>query len=118
MRAPATQSGLRMWRDAVPELPDLTVYCEAIERVAKGRRLEAVRLLTPFLLRSVEPPVGAAAGRTLLGTSLLGKRIVLELEDELFLVLHLMIAGRLHWLDPKTKPRGRSGRILAAFDFE
>jgi formamidopyrimidine-DNA glycosylase len=102
----------------MPELPDLTVYCEAIGRLVGGRRLEGVRLVSPFLLRSVEPPLAAAAGRTLVGCSLVGKRIALELSGELFLVVHLMIAGRLHWVAEGMKPRGRSGKLSAALDFE
>jgi formamidopyrimidine-DNA glycosylase len=103
----------------VPELPDVTVYVEALARRVVGEPLERVRLASPFLLRSVEPPLAAAEGRRILGVRRLGKRIVLELEGGLFLVLHLMIAGRLRWRDRgiqgPAKVPGRNG--LAAFDF-
>ena len=99
----------------MPELPDITVYLEALERRILGRTLERVTLESPFLLRTVEPPLGAAAGRTVVGVGRIGKRIVLELGDELFLVMHLMIAGRLRWVDPGAKPPGRI--TLARFDF-
>ena len=79
----------------MPELPDITVYLEALDCRARGRRLERVRILTPFLLRSVDPPLEEVQGRVVTGFRRLGKRIVWELEGDLFLVLHLMIAGRL-----------------------
>jgi len=99
----------------MPELPDVTVYVECLERRLAGQRLERVRLASPFLLRSVEPPISAAEGLEVRGARRLGKRVVLELEDELFLVLHLMIAGRLRWRDPGVAIPKRRG--LAAFDF-
>jgi formamidopyrimidine-DNA glycosylase len=100
----------------MPELPDVVTYLEAIERRVRGEPLERVRLASAFLLRSVEPPLSAFEGRRLAGTLRLGKRLVLEFEGELFLVLHLMIAGRLHWKPPGAKiPGGKRG--LAAFDF-
>jgi formamidopyrimidine-DNA glycosylase len=99
----------------VPELPDVAVYLEALERRIMGARLERVRLLTPFLLRSVDPPPSAVAGTTVTGLRRLGKRLVIALEPDLFLVIHLMIAGRLHWKPAGTKPPGKIG--LAAFDF-
>jgi formamidopyrimidine-DNA glycosylase len=99
----------------VPELPDVTVYLEALERRILGARLERVRLLTPFVLRSVEPPLSAATGKAVVGFRRLGKRIVIALEDDLFLVIHLMIAGRLHWRPAGARPPGKIG--LAAFDF-
>ncbi|HEU4368962.1 MAG TPA: DNA-formamidopyrimidine glycosylase family protein [Methylomirabilota bacterium] len=99
----------------MPELPDVTVYLEALARRLGGARLERVRLLTPFLLRSVDPPLSAAAGKAVTGLRRLGKRLVLALEDELFLVIHLMIAGRLHWRRAGARPPGKIG--LAAFDF-
>jgi formamidopyrimidine-DNA glycosylase len=99
----------------VPELPDVTVYLEALERRILGARLERVRLLTPFVLRSVEPPLNAATGKAVIGFRRLGKRIVIALEDDLFLVIHLMIAGRLHWKPAGARPPGKIG--LAAFDF-
>jgi len=99
----------------MPELPDITVYIEALRARIVGQTLEAVRLQTPFLLRTVEPPIGALTGRAVADIRRLGKRIVVELEGGLFLVLHLMVAGRLHW---KAKGAKASGRIdLAAFDF-
>jgi len=99
----------------MPELPDVTVYVEALDARIRGARLEGVRLATPFLLRSVEPPLAAAAGRPVTGLSRLGKRIVIALDGELFLVLHLMIAGRLHWKSAGARPPGKIG--LAALDF-
>jgi formamidopyrimidine-DNA glycosylase len=99
----------------VPELPDVTVYLEALERRIPSARLERVRLLTPFLLRSVDPPLSAVAGTTVTGLRRLGKRLVIALDADLFLVIHLMIAGRLHWKPAGARPPGRIG--LAAFDF-
>jgi formamidopyrimidine-DNA glycosylase len=99
----------------MPELPDIVVYLDCLRPRIQGKRLERVRLVSPVLLRSVEPPLSAAAGRTVVGLRRLGKRIVIGLEGELFLVLHLMIAGRLHWKAPGAKPPGKVG--LAAFDF-
>jgi formamidopyrimidine-DNA glycosylase len=100
----------------MPELPDITVYVETLKRRIVGRRLERVRVNGAFLLRTFEPPIEAAAGKRVLRVKRLGKRIALGLEDELWLVVHLMIAGRLHW-----KPAGArlaAKRDLAAFDFE
>jgi formamidopyrimidine-DNA glycosylase len=99
----------------MPELPDVVVYVEALERRVIGRALERVRLLSPFILRTAVPPVSSAEGKRVLRLRRVGKRIVLELEGELFLVLHLMVAGRLRWLSPGTKPPGRI--TLAVFDF-
>ena len=99
----------------MPELPDVAVYLEALAPRILGARLERVRLLTPFLLRSVDPPVSAVAGKTVTGLRRLGKRVVIGLDDELFLVIHLMIAGRLHWKPAGARPPGKIG--LAAFDF-
>ena len=100
----------------MPELPDVTIYLEALEARILGARLLGIRLLRPFALRSVDPPLAAAAGRTVTGLSRLGKRIVIELSGDLFLVLHLMIAGRLHWKRPGAKPSGKIG--IAAFDLD
>jgi formamidopyrimidine-DNA glycosylase len=100
----------------VPELPDVVVYLEALERRVLGRRLEGVRLASPFVLRSVDPPVSALAGRRVLSLRRMGKRLVLGLEDDLFIVIHLMIAGRLRWGAAGAKAPGKIG--LAAFDFE
>jgi formamidopyrimidine-DNA glycosylase len=99
----------------MPELPDVVVYLECLHPRIVGQILEKVRLSSPFLLRSVEPPLTQAQGKTVQGLRRLGKRIVFALEDELFLVLHLMIAGRLHWKARGAKPPGKIG--LAAFDF-
>lgn len=99
----------------MPELPDVTVYLEAIDARARGATLGSVRLLHPFVLRSVEPPLTAAHGRTLVAVRRVGKRVVLALDDDLFLVIHLMIAGRLHWRPAGAKAPGKIG--LAAFDF-
>ncbi len=99
----------------MPELPDVVVYIEALAPRVVGRSLDRVRLASPFFLRSVDPPVHEAEGRTVVGLRRLGKRIAIELEDELFLVLHLMIAGRLHWRPPRARITGKVG--LAALDF-
>jgi len=79
----------------MPELPDITVYLEALDVRITGRPLEAVRLKSPYLLRSVEPPLASVEGRTVVGFRRIGKRIVFELEGSMFMVLHLMIAGSL-----------------------
>jgi formamidopyrimidine-DNA glycosylase len=100
----------------VPELPDVLVYIEALERRIQGRRLTGVRLLSPFVLRTVEPAIGALHGRRVERLLRIGKRIVLGFEGDLFLVIHLMIAGRLRWAAAGAKPPGKIG--LAAFDFE
>jgi len=99
----------------MPELPDVVVYVESLERRVAGQRLDRVRLLSPFVLRSVMPPLAAAEGRRVEAVRRLGKRIVISLEDEIFLVLHLMIAGRLRWLERGKKLPARI--TLAAFDF-
>ena len=99
----------------MPELPDVVVYIEALEARVAGARLERVRLASPFLLRSVDPPLAEAANRQVIGLRRLGKRIVIGLEGDIFLMLHLMIAGRLHWRSAGAKPPGKIG--LAAFDF-
>ncbi|MEE8545573.1 MAG: DNA-formamidopyrimidine glycosylase family protein [Alphaproteobacteria bacterium] len=99
----------------MPELPDITVYIEALERRLVGAPLEGVRLASPFLLRTVEPPLTAVEGRRVVGLRRLGKRIAIAFEGDLWLVLHLMIAGRLHWRAAGAKLPGKRG--LAAFDF-
>jgi formamidopyrimidine-DNA glycosylase len=99
----------------MPELPDIEAYIAALESRLVGQILERVRLGSPFLLRSVEPPLEATHGKTVLGFRRLGKRIVFCLEDDLFLVLHLMIAGRLRWKKAEAKIPRKTG--LAAFDF-
>ncbi len=101
----------------MPELPDIAAYIRALETRVAGARLERVRLRSPFFLRTVEPPIAAAAGARVAGVERLGKRIVFALEGDLFLVLHLMIAGRLWWHE-KGKEVPGGGRGLAAFDFD
>ena len=96
----------------MPELPDVTVYIEALEQRIGGARLEKIRLFNPFLLRTAVPPIAVAEGRKVLTLSRLGKRIVFALDEQLFLVLHLMIAGRLHWPGKKTR------NTLALFEFD
>jgi len=103
----------------MPELPDITVYIEALEKRILGQRLERVRNMSPFLLRTATPPLENAFGRTVLELRRLGKRICIGLEDGIWLVLHLMIAGRLHWVEEgakKGKTVSRNGNF-AAFDF-
>ena len=100
----------------MPELPDVALYLEALDPRVKGRTLHRVRVASPFLLRTVDPPIEAVEGRKVLSLRRIGKRIVLGVEGEVFLVIHLMIAGRLHWSDPGAKITGRIG--LAAFDFD
>jgi formamidopyrimidine-DNA glycosylase len=100
----------------VPELPDVTVYVEAITARVVGHALQSIQLLSPFVLRSVEPRAEAFAGKTVVGVSRIGKRIVLEFADDLFAVVHLMIAGRFHWLAPDAKLNRK--RTLLAFSFE
>jgi len=99
----------------MPELPDVTVYIEALEARIAGATLQRIRLASPFLLRSVDPPIGEVTNRRVTGLSRLGKRIVIGLESDLFVVIHLMIAGRLHWKPAGAKLPGKMG--LAAFDF-
>jgi formamidopyrimidine-DNA glycosylase len=108
----------------VPELPDVTVYIEALEARIRGHELRKVRLASPFVLRTFDPPIRAAEGKRVAELRRLGKRIVLRLVDaaaepgpaDLFLVIHLMIAGRFKWLAPGAKIPGKLG--LAAFDFD
>jgi formamidopyrimidine-DNA glycosylase len=99
----------------MPELPDVVVYVERLAARIVGRTLDRIRIRSPFVLRTVTPPPDALEGRTVRGVRRLGKRIVIELEGELFVVIHLMIAGRLHWRGLGAKVPGRGG--LAAFDF-
>jgi len=99
----------------VPELPDVAVYVEALERRILGARLERVRLVTPFVLRSVAPAPAELEGRAVTDLRRLGKRVVIGLEGDLFIVIHLMIAGRLHWFDKGAKKTGR--KPLVAFDW-
>jgi len=99
----------------VPELPDITAYITALETRVVGQPLQRVRLGSPFLLRTVQPPVAEAEGKQVRELRRVGKRIAIGVENDLWLVLHLMIAGRLHWRPPGAKLAGR--RSLAAFDF-
>jgi len=99
----------------MPELPDIVVYLDALRPRVLGQTLEAVRIGSPFVVRSVDPPIQAAGGRGVTGLSRLGKRIVIALESDLRLVIHLMIAGRLRWKRRGAVIPGRIG--LAAFDF-
>ncbi|NIA68489.1 formamidopyrimidine-DNA glycosylase [Pelagibius litoralis] len=99
----------------MPELPDIMVYIEALESRVLYQRLEKVRLASPFLLRTAVPPIKSAEGRKVVSLRRLGKRIVFGLEGDLWLVLHLMIAGRLQWKPPGAALQGKVG--LAAFDF-
>ncbi|MHB8605627.1 MAG: Fpg/Nei family DNA glycosylase [Thermoplasmatota archaeon] len=99
----------------MPELPDITLYIEALEARVKGEPLERVRVAAPFLLKTFDPPVSACEGKRVLAVRRVGKRIAFALAGDLFLVLHLMIAGRLHWKGPKAKLAGKTA--LAALDF-
>src|SRR5262245_23856461 len=100
----------------MPELPDVTVYVERLRAVVGGHVIEGIRLGTPFLVRSSEPPIDAAKKKKIVAVRRLGKRIVFELDDEHFLVLHLMIAGRLHFRERGAKLAKKFG--LLALDFE
>ena len=101
----------------MPELPDVVVYLEALERFVVGRRLERLKLHSPFVLRSVDPPLESIHGQTVVAVRRVGKRIVLEFGSDLFLVIHLMIAGRLRWRAPGQKPGMGPKLILASFEF-
>src|SRR6476661_7311307 len=100
----------------MPELPDVVVYIEALEQRILGKTLERIRLASPFLLRTISPALAEVEGRTVRQTRRIGKRIAIGFEGELWLVLHLMIAGRLHWRPPGVKLPAK--RALAAFDFD
>ena len=100
----------------MPELPDVVVYLEAIERDLVGHPIDKIEVRGLAVLKSFDPPINEAHGRTITGTRRLGKRLVFELEDDLFLVIHLMIAGRLFWKGPDAKTGGRD--VLAALRFE
>src|SRR5947199_2423328 len=99
----------------MPELPDIVAYIHALESRVLGQKLEHIRLATPFLLRTAEPPIEEVEGRAVRELRRIGKRIAMGVEGDLWLVLHLMIAGRLHWKPPGAKLGGRQS--LAAFDF-
>jgi formamidopyrimidine-DNA glycosylase len=100
----------------MPELPDVTVYIEALEARILGRRLENAQVAGPFLLRTVDPPVRVCEGHAVTSLRRVGKRIAIGFDNDLWLVLHLMIAGRLHWSERRKKADGR--RTLAAFQFD
>ena len=100
----------------MPELPDIVVYVENLESRILGRTLGRIRLLNPFVLRTAVPSIASVEGRKVLALRRLGKRIAIGLEGDLFLVLHLMVAGRLRWLEGKARLPGRIA--LAAFDFD
>ena len=100
----------------MPELPDIAAYLSALDTLIVHRRLSGVRLASPFLLRTAQPSIDLLRGRTVRELRRIGKRVALGLDGDLWLVLHLMIAGRLHWREPGAKLSGRN--TLAAFDFE
>lgn len=99
----------------MPELPDITIYIESLQPRIVGKPLEKIRIASPFLLRTFDPPIREAENKNVLGLRRIGKQIVWEIEDELFLVFHLMIAGRFHWKQRGAKVGGKIA--LAAFDF-
>ena len=99
----------------MPELPDIVVYIEALEKRIQGSTLERVRIASPFLLRTAVPPLSSVEGKKIVELRRLGKRICFGLEGDLWLVLHLMIAGRLHWYDERAK--AAKGRSIAVFEF-
>ncbi len=99
----------------MPELPDITIYIEALERRILGQPLQRVQITNPFLLRTVKPPIASVEGKEVKNLRRLGKRIAMGLEDELWLIFHLMIAGRFHWQEGRRNRTAK--RILARFDF-
>lgn len=99
----------------MPELPDVVVYLDAIERDIVGHPIERIDVRGMAVLKSFDPPISEAHGKTVMGTRRLGKRLVMELEDDLFLVIHLMIAGRLFWREPDVKP-GKDGLLVVRFE--
>jgi formamidopyrimidine-DNA glycosylase len=100
----------------MPELPDILLYLHALRPRVVGHAVERVRLASPFLLRSIDPPLGSIEGRTIVDLHRIGKRVVFEADDEVFLVFHLMIAGRFRWKEKGAKIPGKIG--LLAFDFD
>lgn len=100
----------------MPELPDIMVYLDALERFIAGRRIESIIVRSPFVVRTFDPPIDECQDREVLRVERLGKRVVWELSDELFIVFHLMIAGRFHWKKPQTAPTRKVD--LAAFRFD
>ncbi len=107
---------MRQYYAVMPEYPDITIYIEALRERIVGRRLDSVRVRSPFLIRTVDPPRETAEGRIVSAVSRVGKRIAMQLEGDLAIVIHLMIAGRLSWRESGAPARGRQD--LAAFDFE
>ena len=99
----------------MPELPDILLYIESLKPRIVGQSLERIRLASPFLVRSVAPPITTIEGKTVRALSRLGKQIVWQFDDDLYLVIHLMIAGRFQWKEKHAKIPGKLG--LAAFDF-
>src|SRR5438552_14149418 len=99
----------------MPELPDILLYLESLKPRILNQTLERARIVSPFVVRSVNPPISALANRSVRGLRRLGKQIVLEFDGDLFLVIHLMIAGRFQWKEHGAKIPGKLG--LAAFDF-
>src|SRR5580704_6251680 len=99
----------------MPELPDIAAYLTALEPRIVGQPIQRIRLASPFLLRTAQPPITSVEGRIVRELRRIGKRIAIGVEEDLWLVLHLMIAGRLHWRPPAAKLAGRQS--LAAFDF-
>ena len=99
----------------MPELPDITVYIEALEQRIQGTTLQRIRIASPFLLRTAVPPIASVEGRTVTSLRRLGKRICIGVEGDMWLVLHLMIAGRLHWYEDRAK--AAKARGLATFEF-
>src|SRR6266545_5193672 len=106
---------LRVYTGRVPELPDVAIYVERLRAFTLGRVLEVIRVASPFVLRSVDPPLALLRGRAVEAVGRIGKRLVLSLAGDLHAVIHLMIAGRLRWHPPRARIPGRVG--LAAFDF-
>src|ERR1700744_60810 len=100
---------------AMPELPDITAYITALEPRMRGKTLERVRVQSVFVLRTADPPIASVEGKAVRALRRVGKRIAIGVDDGLWLVLHLMIAGRLHWKPPGAKLGGKNG--LLAFDF-
>ena len=100
----------------MPELPDIDVYVESLERRILGTVLNRLTLNNPFLLRTAVPPIASAEGRRTVGVRRMGKRIVISLEDDLHLVIHLMVAGRLKWLAKTAKRPAKSALAIVEFD--
>jgi formamidopyrimidine-DNA glycosylase len=100
----------------MPELPDVVVYLEALERLIMGEALQQVRVVSPSVLRTYDPPLASVEGRTVVALRRIGKRIVFDMGEELFIVIHLMVAGRFAWVGPRAAIPRKVG--LAAFDFE